>query len=424
MQLAYLATFLAACLTGGAIANVINFESIGAVPDDYSYETALANGNLLNATFNSLVPGDVFFVPNKTYAVTGGIYAVGLKNVTFQFDGTLQFNNDRETWPTFEDGSVMECIYLQDIEDIKITSSGKGTLDGNGKEWWGAIKFLKYQENRPRLVHIVNSKNVIVENMLFLNSPYWTFYAEHCDGMLIRYSDVSARWTNASEHTLLDLQAFNTDGFDVTGQNVHIHDCNIWNQDDCIAVKDGSINMMFERISCSGLGLVIGSIGSSKVQNITFRHSVMPRTFKGIYMKTRWSDSAPIGDAASITDVLYYNITMDRPQQYPIWIGPAQQTGQPCDLLWPQVDKAQCLMSGYQTWKNIVLRDIFIHEPDNSPGVLMGNSSNPMTNVIFDNVVVTRPGEKPFGPNYYCDGILGKSMGVTYPVPSCFQTSN
>ena len=405
----------------GASSNVIDFEAIGAIPNDSSYDTALHNGILLNATVNHLVPGDVFFVPNKTYSVTGGIYAVGLRNVTFQIDGTLLFDNNRDTWPTFENGDVMECIYLEDIEDILFTSSGKGTLDGNGLEWWGAIKFLKYQENRPRLVHIVTSKNVLVENLLFKNSPYWTFWSEKSDGLLIRYSDVDARVTNASEHTILDLQAFNTDGFDVTGQNVHIHDCNIWNQDDCIAVKDGSINMMFERISCSGLGLVIGSIGSSKVQNITFRDSVMPRTFKGIYMKTRWYDSAPIGDEASITDVFYYNITMDRPQQYPIWIGPAQQTGQPCNLAWPQVEKAQCIMSGYQTWKNIVLRDIFINNPDNSPGVLMGNSSNPMTNVVFDNVVVTRPGEKPFGPNYYCDGVLGTVAGHTYPVPSCFQ---
>ena len=72
------------------------------------------------------------------------------------------------------------------------------------------------------------------------NSPYWTLYAAHSDGVIIRYSDVENRWTNSSKHTLLDLQAFNTDGFDVTGNNVHIHDCNIWNQDDCISVKDHS----------------------------------------------------------------------------------------------------------------------------------------------------------------------------------------
>jgi polygalacturonase len=64
----------------------------------------------------------------------------------------------------------------------------------------------------------VKSKNIIFEHLLFKDSPYWTFFAESCDGMIIRHSDVDARWTNASTHTLVDLMAFNTDGFDVTGE--------------------------------------------------------------------------------------------------------------------------------------------------------------------------------------------------------------
>ena len=47
----------------------------------------------------------------------------------------------------------------------------------------------------------------------------------------------SARRTNEDHHGLIDLTAFNTDGFDVTGKNVWIHDCTVWAQDDCIAVK-------------------------------------------------------------------------------------------------------------------------------------------------------------------------------------------
>ena len=47
----------------------------------------------------------------------------------------------------------------------------------------------------------------------------------------------SARRTNEDHHGIIDLTAFNTDGFDVTGKNVWIHDCTVWAQDDCIAVK-------------------------------------------------------------------------------------------------------------------------------------------------------------------------------------------
>ena len=63
------------------------------------------------------------------------------------------------------------------MEDSIITSNGKGTLDGNGKEWWGAINYLLHAENRPRLMRLKYSKNLIIENLLLKNSPYWTLYA-------------------------------------------------------------------------------------------------------------------------------------------------------------------------------------------------------------------------------------------------------
>ena len=86
-----------------------------------------------------------------------------------------------------------------------------------------------------------------------------------------------------------------------------MHDLDIWNDDDCISVKDGSENMLFERINASGLGLVIGSIGKSRVNNITFKDSIMNSTYKGIYLKTRWYDSEPPYNRslASISNILY-----------------------------------------------------------------------------------------------------------------------
>ena len=47
----------------------------------------------------------------------------------------------------------------------------------------------------------------------------------------------SAKRTDQDHHGIIDMTAFNTDGFDVSGRNVWIHDCSVWNQDDCIAVK-------------------------------------------------------------------------------------------------------------------------------------------------------------------------------------------
>eukprot|EP01038_Epipyxis_sp_PR26KG_P006617 gene6617-9084_t len=425
MMISKVCSFIILAYSAFVQSAIVNFERIGGIPHNTSYEVAFANGQLFNDTLNKLQPFDVFIIPNRTFTMVGGIIVeVGLSDVVIQIDGTISFTNDRETWPKNANGDVEECIYMSNLSNVTFTSSGTGTLDGNGQEWWGAIKFLVHQEDRPRLLHIYNTKDILVENLLFKDSPYWTFYAEKSNGLVIRKTDVVARWTPLDGHSLVDLQAFNTDGFDVTGTNVHIYDSNIWNQDDCISVKDGSSNMLFERIACSGLGLVIGSIGSSVVNNITFRDCTMHKTVKGIYMKTRWSDKSPATDySASITNILYENITMDAPQQYGIWIGPAQQTGQPCSLLWTITPHAECIMSGYQMWENITLRDITINNPDGSPGVLLGNASNPMRNVVFENVVVNNPGMKPWGLDFYdCEGIEGYALGTTSPVPPCFKS--
>ena len=81
--------------------------------------------------------------------------------------------------------------------------------------------------------------------------------------------------------------------------------------------------MLFERIHASGLGLTVGSIGGTTVSNITFRDSLLYRSYKGIYMKFRvdiYRDTAGL-----VENVLYENITIVEPEQWGIWIGPAQQ---------------------------------------------------------------------------------------------------
>jgi hypothetical protein len=198
------------------------------------------------------------------------------------------------------------------------------------------------------------------------------------------------------------LFSFNTDGIDISGHNVHVHDVTIWNQDDCIAVKDNyygnhvSSNMTFERINASGLGLVIGSIGGSTVRNITFRDAYLHRSFKGIYLKFRKDNLTKWGRPGLIEDILFENITMEAPEQWGIWIGPAQQAdsrnlcaAHPCSLCWPYVPGAKCHGEPLSKYKNITLRNVVINNPRGSPGVILGDPKNEIDGVIFDNVVVT-----------------------------------
>ena len=128
---------------------------------------------------------------------------------------------------------------LDNIDGFQLVSNNKdkGLINGNGEKWWGIMNYLVYKENRPRLFHIRNSSDILVKNILFKDSPYWTFYAEDVIDMEVMDTDIDVRRTDNNYHSLYDLTAFNTDGFDISGKNIYIHDVNIWNQDDCIAVK-------------------------------------------------------------------------------------------------------------------------------------------------------------------------------------------
>ena len=48
------------------------------------------------------------------------------------------------TRPMGEDGKVLNCMLLDRMDNVTLTSNGVGTLDGNGERWWGVpgIGFL------------------------------------------------------------------------------------------------------------------------------------------------------------------------------------------------------------------------------------------------------------------------------------------
>jgi len=319
----------------------------------YNYSTAALQHNTqtlsdilrYNASYNSL------FFADKIFHFHPGVYGTEITDFELVINGTLRFHRPNETYVNHYNRPE-PCILIEDSTDLLVTSpdpadtavdfdddfidtdyasAKRGIIDGAGYQYWGVpfIGYLELVEFRPDLFVLNRTENVMIEYMIFRDAGLYTLNLVDSEHLEIQYSSVVARRTNDDGHSLLDLSAFNTDGIDVSGNDVYIHDVDIWNQDDCIAVKDSpyfgvSSNMLFERITASGLGLTIGSIGGTTVSNITFRDSLLYKTYKGIYMKFRhdhYRDTPGL-----VENILFENITIFEPQQWGIWIGPAQQS--------------------------------------------------------------------------------------------------
>lgn len=331
---------------------VVNLEELGAIPNDKRADTVRHNSYLLQSTLNNYTSTSTNNVNVNVYASTyrylhiiipdsgtfyldRGVHVQGLHDAIIEINGRLSFRYDTTHARNNETGTVhrpISCLTFLNTKNVTLTSSSatSGSIDGGGPKWWGIpyIGYIQRQEDRPYLLLVNHTEDMLIEHLLLQDAPYYTMKLSNVDGLEIHGVSIVNRRTRAMSHSFWDLSAFNTDGIDVDGHNVYVHDVDIWTQDDCIAVKDHgsggdgiSSNMTFERIHASGLGLVIGSIGGSTVRNITFRDSYLYKTVKGIYMKFR----GPHYEGGRIEDVMFENITIESPLQWPIWIGPAQQ---------------------------------------------------------------------------------------------------
>lgn len=380
----------------------------GAIVDDSSHSTCEFNTRLLSELFADAQANNAtlrLVAQNKTLHLYNGVYGENLRNCRFLIDGTLRFERKPDFQKVYRPDP---CFMVVNSTNITFTTStgGRGLVDGHGSAYWGIpyIGYAELNEHRPRLLKVNTTSDILIENMIFKDSPYHTVYLEGVENVIVRHVSIVARRTHGDGHNWIDLSAFNTDGIDVSGRNVHVHDVDIWVQDDCIAVKDNyfepyvSADMVFERVNCSGFGLVVGSIGGTHVRNITFRDSYMHKSVKGIYLKFRrpepfWAENHRVG---SMSDISFHDISMEAPLQWPIWIGPAQQADavnpcepNPCSLCWPQAPFAQCHVVPKAAYTNITLRNVLINNPRMSPGVILGGEDPYIQNILFDTVRMT-----------------------------------
>ncbi|KAG7347940.1 glycosyl hydrolase family 28 protein [Nitzschia inconspicua] len=445
-------------------------------------ERALNNTAAFTRALKDLRPGDTVLVPDgKQFTLFGGVVANDKHHFALDVAGSLHFIHDRTIWPkhitpstyfnrTYEPGlSFVNCtkftLTCSSKTPAKVEVDRKrnlvrlvdssthrgGIINGNGKGWWDDViagRIHEHEYTRPRLIHIIEAEDVMVEKLTLLNSPYWTLtveavraevrhvnvivdrelqahlYAKYEDDSAITSPFLSVRNSTRTApfefpipiddlpdwigRKMRQPQDLNTDGVDPIGQDIWIHDCIIQNADDSIAVKpskrgrlytrlpDCTNNVTMSNLVLTGFGASIGSVGPIRnhhcVDNITFRNITMPGTGKGIYIKS--NGASCVNQSSQITNILYEHVDIIEPFWWAIWIGPQQQhqpgdtLGYNCPIFWPLPGSEVCPTQGCTLFENITLRHINIFHPLISPGVIWGNSTNPMKNITIENLNV------------------------------------
>lgn len=122
----------------------------------------------------------------------------------------------------------------------------------------------------------------------------------------------------------------NTDAFDVgDSTNVSITNCNIHNQDDCIAINSGT-NIKFDTNICiAGHGISIGSVGNranNVVEKVEVNNCAVQDSDNGVRIKTI------AGATGSVSGISYTDVTLTNIVKYGVVIQQDYQNGNPTNI--------------------------------------------------------------------------------------------
>lgn len=250
-----------------------------------------------------------------TVAASEGLTVTVPSGGALLFGGTMtvEYTPDSDYTPIVLSGS-----------NVKVAGLAGAVIDGQGAKYWDGEGSNGGTDKPDKFIKLSDVDTMTFEQLTIQNWPTHLFSLSGSDltiGNLIL--DNSAGDDTNSDG---DALGHNTDAFDVSSMTgLYVHDVTVYNQDDCVAVNDGS-DMVFENMYCSGgHGLSIGSIKTGKtVSNVTFKDSSVVDSANGCRIKT-YDDASD----ASVSDITYSGITLSGITTYAIDVQQDYENGSP-----------------------------------------------------------------------------------------------
>ncbi|MDD3322529.1 MAG: glycoside hydrolase family 28 protein [Paludibacter sp.] len=419
-----------------ANAKLVDMKKAGANSSGTKLNTILINKTIdkLNAK-----GGGTLYFPAGTY-LTGAIKLKSNITIDLEAGATLLFSDNFDDYLPFvemrHEGIMMKSfsplIYAVDAENITI--KGEGTINGQGKKWWdefmrviidvkknGKKDINKYQPMwdevnnanaiaadinedysealerrffRPPFIQPIRCKNVRIEGIKIINSPFWTVNPEFCENVTI------------DGITINNPLSPNTDGINPEScRYVHITNCHISVGDDCITLKSGrdkqarDLGWANENITitnCTMLaghgGVVIGSEMSAGVKKVVISNCVFDGTDRGIRIKSTR------GRGGVVEDIQVSNIVMRNIQREAFML----------NLKYSKMPE-EPLSERTPIFRNINISNVTANDV-NTPIKIIGLEESPITDVTFTNVNITNAKNPTSMTN--CENIKFKEVYV------------
>src|SRR5688500_7968445 len=283
--------------------------------------------------------GTVYFPAGKY--LTGPIHLKSNITIFIDAGAELHFSDNFDhylpmvpsRWEGTDVTNFSPFFYAYKAENIAI--KGRGLINGNGRKWWNfsegyneknprskcQLEFDRLNKDilrpdlkgwvkrgflRPPFIQPMYCKNVLIEGITIINSPFWTVNPEFCENVTI------------TGVTINNPPSPNTDGINPEScKYVHISNCHITVGDDCITIKAGkdipgrtkaAPAQNYTISNCTMLsghgGVVIGSEMSGGVKNIVISNCIFDGTDRGIRIKTTR------GRGGVVEDIRVNNIVM------------------------------------------------------------------------------------------------------------------
>ncbi|PLW29585.1 hypothetical protein PCASD_20471 [Puccinia coronata f. sp. avenae] len=303
----------------------------------------------------------IILVPKGDFLLRTNVLFRKGKGLTITFNGNLHL--------AFNPRLTGNMIGFTRCENLVV--NGQGNFYGYG-DLYRPGGNRHYLPQRPRLVRFENCQDVVYSGFNLFDAPL--FHLVVALGTRFEIHNFRISSTDIGE----------TDGIDVSGNNIHVHDVEIQSGDECVTAKSPMDGLLVENIKCINTdGCAIGSFGSSargySIKNVLYRNVTLINASNGAVVKSYSSAQG------SIRNVTYMDFTLEN-VAYPIKF----------DHTWGETLRRTKRSAASQEWADVKFINFRGTGDKNRPLVTLHCPLNsPCTNFHFQNIQLTGSTKTP-----------------------------